>query len=122
MAPEGKTHLVVEYFCFKDDAIWSASDAELTALTVRHLEKLGFISKDEVLDSCVLREQKAYPLFEVGYTDHYEKIADYLHKFTNLHITGRSGKFKYYNMDRAIESGKEVAEDILAIHKQGTLQ
>ena len=26
MAPEGKTHLVVEYFCFSGDAVWTATD------------------------------------------------------------------------------------------------
>jgi protoporphyrinogen oxidase len=114
MAPSGKTHLVIEYFCFQGDAIWNASDEELTALTVKHLEKLDFIHADQVLDSCILREQKAYPLFEVGYTAHYEKLLGYLRKFTNLHIVGRSGMFKYYNMDRAIESGVEAAEEILA--------
>jgi protoporphyrinogen oxidase len=116
MAPAGKTHLVVEYFCFKGDAIWNASDAELTALTVQHLEKLDFISRDEVLDSCIIREQKAYPLFAVGYQEHYEKLVDYLSNFKNLHIAGRGGMFKYYNMDHAMESGVEVAEEILAGH------
>lgn len=114
MAPEGKTHLVIEYFCFQGDAIWNASDKELTDLTVKHLEKLDFITADEVLDSVILREQKAYPLFAVGYTVHYDKLLNYLQKFTNLHIIGRSGKFKYYNMDHAIESGVEAAEEILA--------
>jgi protoporphyrinogen oxidase len=116
MAPAGKTHLVVEYFCFKGDAVWNASDAELTALTVQHLEKLDFVSRDEVLDSCIIREQKAYPLFAVGYQEHYEKLIDYLSNFKNLHIAGRGGMFKYYNMDHAMESGIEVAEEILAGH------
>ncbi len=113
MAPEGKTHLVIEYFCFKGDRIWNSSDKELTDLTVNHLKALNFIDKNDVLDSCVLRLQNAYPLFEVGYMDHFNKIAKYLSNFKNLHIIGRSGKFKYYNMDHAIESGIEVAEEIL---------
>ena len=116
MAPAGKTHLVVEYFCFQGDAVWNASDANLIDLTVQHLEKLDFISRDKVLDSCVIREQKAYPLFEVGFQEHYEKLIDYLSTFSNLYIAGRGGMFKYYNMDHAMESGIEVAEEILAGH------
>jgi len=116
MAPAGKTHLVVEYFCFQGDAIWNASDAALVDLTVQHLEKLDFTSRDEVLDSCVIREQKAYPLFAVGFQEYYEKLIDYLSNFSNLHIAGRGGMFKYYNMDHAMESGIEVAEEILAGH------
>ncbi len=113
MAPEGKTHIVAEYFCFQGDKIWNSSDEELASVTVRQLEKLKFINKNEVIDSCVVRTPKAYPIFEVGYTEHYSKILKYLDNFKNLHLIGRTGMFKYYNMDGAIESGIEVAEEIL---------
>ncbi len=113
MAPKGKTHIVSEYFCFDGDEVWNSSDEELTASTVEQLERLGFVRKSEVIDSCVVRVPKAYPLFVVGYTGHYNKILRYLENFKNLHIGGRSGMFRYYNMDHAIESGIEVAENIL---------
>lgn len=113
MAPAGKSHVVAEYFCFKDDEIWNSSDEKLTALTVEHLAKLGFIGNGDVLDSCVLRRTKAYPIFEIGYREHYEKILAYLKNFKNLHIAGRGGMFRYYNMDHAMESGISVAENIL---------
>ncbi len=113
MAPEGKTHLVCEYFCFKGDSIWSSGDEELSSMTVKHLESLGFVKNGEVIDSCVVRVPKAYPLFEVGYAEHYNRILRYLDRFRNLHISGRNGMFRYYNMDYAIESGIEAAEKII---------
>ncbi len=113
MAPEGKTHVVAEFFCFKGDRIWNSSDEELTSITVENLEKLGFINKNEVIDSYVVRAAKAYPLMEVGYREPYEKLVQYLKNFKNLRPIGRGGLFKYYNMDRAMESGIEVAEEIL---------
>jgi len=113
MAPEGKTHIVAEYFCFKNDNIWNSTDAELTSMTVKHLEKLGLISKEDVFDSCIVKVAKAYPVFEVGYNEYYSRILNYLNNFKNLHITGRTGMFKYYNIDHAIESGREVAEKII---------
>ena len=109
----GKTHLVCEYFCFKDDDIWSSGDEELGSLTVKSLESLGFIKDGDVIDSCVVRVPRAYPLFEVGYAEHYERILRYLDNFRNLHISGRNGMFRYYNMDYAIESGIEAAEKII---------
>jgi protoporphyrinogen oxidase len=118
MAPEGKTHIVAEYFCFKDDRIWNSSDEDLTEMTVKQLEKLGFIDKKEVIDSCIVKTPKAYPLYEIGYTEHYSRILDYLNNFKNLHIIGRTGMFQYLNMDRAIESGIEVAEEILKKNPQ----
>ena len=113
MAPAGKSHLVMEYFCFKGDAVWKMDDTELTDLTVEHLIRLGFIKKQEVIDSMIVRVPNAYPLFEVGYQKYADDLQDYLGRFRNLHSAGRSGMFRYYNMDVAILSGIETAENII---------
>lgn len=113
MAPEGKTHIVAEYFCFQGDGIWNASDAAISNLTVEHLCRMEFIDRREVIGSCVVRVPRAYPLFQVGYREHYETIMDYLKRFRNLHVIGRGGMFRYHNMDHAMESGIEAAEAIL---------
>jgi protoporphyrinogen oxidase len=113
MAPPGKTALVAEYFCFENDDTWKREDPELVIGTIRTLADLGFIKKEEVRDSKVIRIRKAYPLFEVGYERNYEKIMDYLRTFENLQVIGRGGMFKYYNMDHAIETGIKAAENLL---------
>ena len=113
MAPEGKTIIVAEFFSFKGDVIWSKSDEELTAITVENLENMGFIKKHEVIGSSIVRVPNAYPLFEVGYKERCDEIYEYLGRFKNLHITGRSGMFRYYNMDHAIESGIKTAKRII---------
>ncbi len=113
VAPQGKTHLVLEYFCFKGDKLWGLSDDQFVSMSLDYLEKLDLMHKNEVIDSCVVRVPNAYPLFELDYRKYYIKILKYLENFKNLHITGRAGLFKYYNMDHAMESGINVAEDIL---------
>lgn len=113
MAPEGKTLLVTEHFCFRGDDTWKASDNELVDRTVENLETLGFIKRDEVTDSVVLRVPHAYPLFELGYATSYKKICDYVETFSNLHLTGRGGLFRYYNMDHTMQSGINVANKVL---------
>ena len=113
MAPAGKTLIVTEFFSFIGDRIWNMADENLIDITVKNLEKLGFIKKPEVIDGVVVRAPKAYPLFEVGYKKICDEIYDYLCKFKNLHIAGRSGLFRYYNMDHAIESGIDTAEKII---------
>ncbi len=109
MAPAGKTLLVAEYFCFRGDTIWNRTTSEATRLTVDGLERLGLIDEREVLNSVMLRIPNAYPLFEVGYKQHCERIQDYLDRFDNLHVAGRGGMFRYYNMDHAIRSGMDIA-------------
>jgi protoporphyrinogen oxidase len=113
MAPDGKSLLVMEYFSFQGDAVWNMSDDALTDLTVDNLVRLGFVGRQEVLDSVIVRVPKAYPLFEVGYDVHAGVLFDYLDRFSNLHIAGRSGMFRYYNMDVAIRSGIEIAEKLI---------
>jgi protoporphyrinogen oxidase len=113
MAPTGKTLLVVEYFCFRGDDTWNASDEELSRTTAKGLETLGFIKEAEVTGTEVLRIPGAYPLFELGFEEHCERLYSWLDGFENLHIAGRSGTFQYYNMDHAILSGFETAELIL---------
>ena len=113
MAPPDTSLLVMEFFSFKGDKVWTMSDEELTRLTVDNLVQLGYISRQEVLDSTIVRVPKAYPLFEVGYQNHTDVLHDYLGRFGNLHSAGRSGMFRYYNMDVAIRSGMETAEKII---------
>lgn len=113
MAPPGKTLLVIEFFCSEGDAVWNMADEKLTELTVDHLVKLGFISRQEVIDSKIVRAPNAYPLFEVGYQKQVDELLGYLERFDNLYSAGRSGMFCYYNMDAAIRSGMETAEKVI---------
>lgn len=113
MAPAGKTLLVAEYFCFEQDEIWRDNDQSLIDKTVHHLNKLHLIQQRDVLAARVTRIPHAYPLFENGYQEQCQCITDYLAQFENLSLTGRTGKFKYYNMDHAIASGMQVAQHII---------
>jgi protoporphyrinogen oxidase len=113
MAPAGKTLMVMEFFSCRGDALWNERDEKLTAIAVDNLKRLGLIEKRDVIDSVVIRVPQAYPLFEVGYRNHFDAVHDYLSRFKNLHIAGRSGMFRYYNMDVAIKSGIETAEKII---------
>ncbi|GMR21190.1 MAG: NAD(P)/FAD-dependent oxidoreductase [Gammaproteobacteria bacterium] len=114
MAPEGKTLLVTEHFCFRGDDTWSASDGDLAERTIVNLVNLGFIKRHEVMDKVILRIPRAYPLFEVGYTEQHERICNYLDRYRNMRLIGRGGMFRYYNMDHAIESGIAAAEGVMA--------
>jgi protoporphyrinogen oxidase len=113
MAPEGKTLLVTEFFCFEGDTVWSQPDDRLSAIAIDSLERLRYVRGHEVIGSIVKRVPKAYPLFDIGYRRHVEVVYDYLERFENLRIAGRAGMFKYYNMDHAIGSGMASAEAVL---------
>lgn len=113
MGPKGKTHIVAEYFAFENDEIWGSSDEELRDKTVACMNKLGVMKKAGVVDYCVVRVPKAYPLFAVGFRKEYNILNNYIMKFENLRVIGRTGTFEYLNMDLSIKSGVDAAEEIL---------
>ncbi|MFA6001959.1 MAG: NAD(P)/FAD-dependent oxidoreductase [Thermoleophilia bacterium] len=117
MAPEGKSSIVAEYFCFEGDDIWSMDDQDLIDLTVSDLDRrLGFIKKEDVIDAFVVRVPKAYPSYELGYAAPLDKIRKYISGFSNLEIIGRYGTYKYNNMDHSMKTGILAARNILGEH------
>jgi protoporphyrinogen oxidase len=114
MAPEGKTSLVLEFFCDQGDRLWAQSDAELIDLGVQDLaQQLHFIEPNEVLDGFAVRSRDAYPRYGVGYGDAVDTVKAHLHGYRNLQIVGRGGTFRYNNTDHAIETGLLAAAGIL---------
>lgn len=113
MSPKGKTSLLVEYFCWKDDEIWNKSKKDLTNLTVENLEKMGFIKKKDVIHSYLIKQEKTYPVYDVNYKRYLKIVSKYLDKYKNLIYIGRPGRFKYTNQDHSLEMGFLAARSII---------
>lgn len=112
MAPEGKTSLVVEIPCQAADRDWSRSEAELTAMVIEKLCAIGWFTESEVLNAFVKRMPFAYPILDKGYEIRVEKVMRFFDQFTNLHISGRNGKFMYTHLHDMMVYGKEIADAV----------
>jgi protoporphyrinogen oxidase len=64
----------LEYFCFEGDGLWSMSDSDLIALAGHELATLGLARQEDVLDGHVVRQPKAYPVYDDDYLRHTETI------------------------------------------------
>jgi protoporphyrinogen oxidase len=105
----------LEYFCFEGDGIWNASDSELIELAKRELNQLGLAVPEDVVDGCVVRQPKAYPVYDDDYAMHVNTIRDELEsRFPTLHLIGRNGMHKYNNQDHAMMTAMLCAENIIA--------
>jgi protoporphyrinogen oxidase len=113
MSPEGKTSLFVEFFCWKGDRVWKSSKEDLMDLAVPWLTRLGFLTRDEILDCYHIRREDAYPVYDLTYGDHLRVVKDYLDGFRNLFYIGRPGRFRYTNQDHSLEMGIVAARSIL---------
>jgi protoporphyrinogen oxidase len=105
----------LEYFCFEGDGLWSSSDDDLISLAKRELEQIGLAKTSDVEDGCVVRQPKAYPVYD----DDYAKNVDILrremeHRFPTLYPVGRNGMHKYNNQDHAMMTAMLTAENIAA--------
>jgi protoporphyrinogen oxidase len=114
MVPDqSKTCLGLEYFCFEGDGLWTSDDAALIALATRELAQLGICSAERVFDGVVVRQPKAYPVYDDAYQDHVDVIREYLRSnLPNLHLAGRNGMHKYNNQDHSMMTALLVARNI----------
>ena len=107
--------LGLEYFCFEGDGLWNATDAELIALAKTELASIGLATEDEVKDGCVVRQKKAYPVYDESYKANVETIrAGAGEHFPTLHLVGRNGMHKYNNQDHAMMTAMLTVKNILA--------
>jgi protoporphyrinogen oxidase len=114
MVPDsGMTSLGMEYFCSEGDAIWEMEDAELIRLATAELTVLGLASAEEVTDGVVIRQPKAYPVYDGEYRKHLQVLQSYLATLTNLQTIGRNGMHRYNNQDHSMLTGLLAVRNLL---------
>ncbi len=105
----------LEYFCFEGDGLWMSSDAQLIERAKQELAKIGLASPSDVIDACVVRQPKAYPVYDDHYANHVATIrAELEANYPNLHLVGRNGMHKYNNQDHAMMTAMLCAKNIVA--------
>ena len=106
--------LGLEYFCFEGDGLWSSSDEDLIALAAREINQIGLIKANNIIDGTVIRQSKAYPVYDDLYKANVEAInSEIEEKFPTLYLAGRNGMHKYNNQDHAMMTAMLTVENIL---------
>ena len=104
--------LGLEYFCFAGDGLWTMMDEALIELGKGELEKLGLIRAEEVIDGCVVRMEKAYPVYSSGYQEDVNIIRQELSRLENFQVIGRNGMHKYNNQDHSMMTALLAARNL----------
>jgi protoporphyrinogen oxidase len=114
MVPNPKTTcLGMEYFCFEGDGLWASSDEQLVELAKRDLARLRMCKPEEVAWGVVVRQPKAYPVYDETYKQHVAVIADYVGEYLpNLQLVGRNGMHHYNNQDHSMMTALLAARNI----------
>jgi len=114
MVPDQRyTSLGMEYFCSMGDHIWSMSDEALREQAAREIVTLGLAAPGQVIDGTVVRQPRAYPVYDGTYKACVETIRSWLARFENLQTIGRNGTHRYNNQDHSTMAGLLAARNIL---------
>jgi protoporphyrinogen oxidase len=114
MVPDpAKTCIGMEYFCNEGDETWQMPEKDLIDLAAEELSELGLVTKNAVLDGFVVRQPKAYPIYDFGYEKNLEIIRNFIDRIDNLQTIGRNGMHRYNNMDHSMLTGLMAAQNLL---------
>jgi protoporphyrinogen oxidase len=108
-----KSSLGLEYFCFEGDGLWSMSDEQLIALGKKEIAQIGLVNDSKIIDGCVVRMPKAYPVYDDEYQQNVKIIRRWLSNFDNLQVAGRNGMHKYNNQDHSMMTALLSARNIM---------
>ncbi len=115
MVPDENTSCYgLEYFCFEGDGLWTMSDEELIRMGQEELIRMGLAGEAQFIDGCVVRQPKAYPVYDDLYREHTAVIGAYLDRVRGLQVTGRNGMHRYNNQDHSMMTAMLAVKNILA--------
>jgi len=104
----------LEYFCFDGDGLWNTPDEELIELAKKEIALIGLASAVDILDGCVVRQKKAYPVYDREYKNRVTAIRMSLDAYPGLQLVGRNGMHKYNNQDHSMMTAMLAVKNILA--------
>ena len=114
MLPDPDTASIgMEYFCQKGDGLWSSTDEELRELASQELEQLGLAKASHVIDAAIIRQPKAYPVYDGEYREALDVVEEWLKGLENFQTVGRNGLHRYNNQDHSMLSAMYAARNIL---------
>ena len=116
MVPDAGVACVgLEYFCFEGDGLWGMADDDLVALATREMAILGLVTPDKVIGGAVVRQEKAYPVYDEDYAANVAALRHELEaQYPTLHLVGRNGMHRYNNQDHAMMTAMLTVENIAA--------
>ena len=104
----------LEYFCFEGDGMWTSKDEDLIALAKKEIEQIGLTKQSAVVEGYVVRQPKAYPVYDHYYKDNVEAVKEALADYPGLYLIGRNGMHKYNNQDHSMMTAMLAAKNIIS--------
>lgn len=113
-SPPGSSIVGAEIPCLRGDADWSATKEELFEKCIGDLAADGFLARADVERLLLAKSPHAYPVYRKDYASHLRCVLDYLEDLTHLTTLGRSGEFRYMDIDQCLRRAFDLVDNRLA--------
>ncbi len=108
--PAGRTTLCAELPCAADDELWSLADDDLAARVAADLATVGLPAPQPTLGVHARRLRFAYPIYEIGYEEHFATLDSWASALPNALTFGRQGLFAHDNTHHALAMAYAAAD------------
>lgn len=95
--PARTTVLCAELPCDPNDPVWRAPDDQLRRLVLDSLSRAGIPFHGQILATHTRRLPQAYPIYQRGYSEHFQRLDAWLDTLPGLVTLGRQGLFAHDN-------------------------
>lgn len=113
-SPPGFNIVGAEIPCLRGSDLWSSTKEELFERCAGNLAADGFLTPGDVERLLLARASHAYPIYRKGYADHLRRVRDYLDALGCLTTLGRSGEFRYMDIDQCLRRAFDLVDERLA--------
>lgn len=79
---------------------------------IADLERIGLMRREEVLDSMVVQEKYAYPVYDEVFDRTMQNAQRTLSQYSNLHLVGRAAEFRHREVDDNLVSAIDTVRTI----------
>jgi len=81
---------------------------------VAALERYGLVSRSEIRDVLILREEYGYPVYDRGFEQARTAAQSLFARFENLHLVGRNAEFRHIEVDENYASALDLVRRLTA--------
>lgn len=91
----------------------TSNEVDPAGKVIKDLHKAGYVEPNDVIDTLVVREEYAYPVYKVGYEEIVQSTLEQIKQTQNIHILGRAAEFIHREADDIIGASKKLVKQLL---------
>jgi protoporphyrinogen oxidase len=101
VVPDGKSSVLAEITCNKEDEIWKMSDLAIIDRVTEELHALQILNKRDICFAECKRTEFAYVINDLNHGRNMKLLRNYL-RAVGIDFVGRFAEFEYINMDGCV--------------------